>query len=208
MKGIQCALPAGAQGTHLQPLPSPFPPNQPAACILSLPHVTILCAWMVLPRGFRIVPISSDASGPPSHYPEGFLGRIQHILKVVFASVPSHAKPRQACRGTRAQTASPVALRLERGGTRRRKRGRARCSLGVVVHAGGCTSHSRGRYPAWARRGEPRHLPRSGIPRRSSRHKRGSAERRKMPTTPRAAMAARGPPLPVPPGGRRCGALA
>lgn len=49
-----------------------------------------------------------------------------------------------------------------------------------------------------AQGGNSDNLPRSGIPRRSSRHKRGSAERRKMPTTPRAAMAARGPPLPFP----------
>ena len=41
--------------------------------------------------------------------------------------------------------------------------------------------------------GKRQHLPRSGLPRRSSRHKMGRAERRKMPTTPREAMVAGAP---------------
>lgn len=55
-----------------------------------------------------------------------------------------------------------------------------------------------------APRGERQHLPRLGIPRRSSRHKRGRAESKKRPTTPREAMARRArwaqcPPLPAVP---------
>lgn len=55
-----------------------------------------------------------------------------------------------------------------------------------------------------APRGERQHLPRLGIPRRSSRHKRGRAESKKRPTRPREAMARRArwaqcPPLPAVP---------
>lgn len=53
-------------------------------------------------------------------------------------------------------------------------------------------------------REERQHLPRLGIPRRSSRHKRGRAESKKRPMTPREAMAQRArwaqcPPLPAVP---------
>ena len=87
-------------------------------------------------------------------------------------------------------------------------RGRpARCNLGVVVKAAQrhrgweteiqCSVHG-AVTRVWGSKEKSQHLPRSGIPRRSSRHKRGRAESRKIPTTPREAIVT-GAPLP---GGR------
>ena len=87
-------------------------------------------------------------------------------------------------------------------------RGRpARCNLGVVVKAAQrhrgwetgiqCSVHG-AVTRVWGSKGKSQHLPRSGFPRRSSRHKRGRAESRKIPTTPREAIVT-GAPFP---GGR------
>lgn len=87
-------------------------------------------------------------------------------------------------------------------------RGRpARCNLGVVVKAAQrhrgwetgiqCSVHG-AVTRVWGSKGKSQHLTRSGFPRRSSRHKRGRAESRKIPTTPREAIVT-GAPFP---GGR------
>lgn len=90
-----------------------------------------------------------------------------------------------------------------------RKRRPARYNLGVVVkatrrHRGWETIHCsvHGAVTQYeGQNGKTNTYPDPGIPRRSSRHKRGRAESRKMPTTPREAIVMgrfrAGPPLPA-----------
>lgn len=156
----------------------------------------------------------NSIEGPTSHHSNSFLLSSQRNLRAVLACVPllSASVPSQThlSRSERTFSARRGAVPLWRkSGT-----GRGwlpRCTLGIVGKAprGAAAGRrsfyatSKGKVRGWERQEEEAGLPSSGIPRRSSRHRRGRAERRKTLTTQREAMLLGAPrpagsaPLPV-----------
>lgn len=132
-----------------------------------------------------------------------FISGCHHALKCNR----SHLSPRFSLLPLSKQTLARAQETTSREMEGAPEEGRARWTLGIVVNAARrrhgkkrtvrTTQMSRERREA-----RRQHSPKLGIPRRSSRHKRGRAESKKRPTTPREAMAQRPrraqcPPLPA-----------
>lgn len=127
--------------------PSHILPDRPAVSILSLQHVTILCVWNVFAQVFK-------AAAPIIHIPSESSGGLRHIAPLLSASVPSLAKTRQVCRDIFLAECPPPTARGSGEGPGAGSGTWAQGSLGVVVNAGTCTSHSRESDLVWAPRGK------------------------------------------------------